>query len=114
MTKEADLLTIARELGIENENASVEEILDAIRKLRPDPAQELRERRTIIRREAYCSSVMDRMHRVVHWISQELGEEEEVLDLETATMRLIDTYQVRIRLIELERDELLAKGKENV
>jgi hypothetical protein len=29
-------------------------------------------------------------------------------------MRLIDTYQVRIRLIELERDELLAKGKENV
>jgi hypothetical protein len=57
---------------------------------------------------------MDRMHRVVLWISQELGEEEEVLDLETATMRLIDTYQVRIRLIELERDELLAKRKENV
>ena len=110
MTKESDLVAIARELGIENENASVEEILHAIRKLRPDPAKEIRESRYIIRREAYCASVLERMRRVVLWISQELGEEEEVLDLETATMRLIDTYQSRIHRVEMERDALLAKG----
>jgi hypothetical protein len=112
MTKESGLLKIARELGIED-TASVEEILDAIRKLRPDPAKVIRESRNNIRREAYCASVLERMRRVVHWIALEVREEEEMMDLETAVMRLIDTYEFRIRIVERERDDLLAKGKGN-